>query len=99
MSQQPDFQIGDLITSYWAGYHIVTDIQPEFGNNGLIWGYKVTMDTIMSRAFKIYKKPRSRVCSSQWCKLLTKDVIEEIRNKEIDKLSNGYNYLWMKAPR
>jgi hypothetical protein len=53
MSQQPDFQIGDLITSYWAGYHIVTDIQPEFGNNGLIWGYKVTMDTIMSRAFKI----------------------------------------------
>lgn len=97
-----NFQVGDLITTYHKGYHIITKIERRFyGNDAVRWGkilgeeYSplVHYEMYADGNFKIAKKRKKNSCDMVYCQKVDVKFInktkEELLNK-IKALENMY---------
>lgn len=81
-------EIGDLVTSYYKGYHIITKIIPRKDEN-----YLVEHVTVLDFKFQVKKSRKRHICDAGYCKVITKEQLEKEREKQIDFWSKGYDFL------
>ena len=93
MSKERDngVKVGDIITAYHKGYHLVVDIQPrsraETNGTGLS---TIIYRTIVDSHLKPCKNI-TRPCSAYWCKVITKEQIEQERSIQVAHYNEGYD--------
>jgi hypothetical protein len=81
-------KIGDIITSYYKGYHRITNIIPRTDAAPL-----VEHITILDSQFNPYKGRKLKTCDASYCIVLTKEEIEKRRLIQIEHFQRGYDIL------
>lgn len=77
-------KIGDVITAYHKGYHIVTGIIPR-GQSMAIIQYR----TVLDRSFTPKKGMSIKECDASYCNVWTKERILEEKAKQIEYFTKG----------
>lgn len=96
MSKERDngVKVGDIITAYHKGYHLVVAIHPrsrkETGGSG---SSSIVYRTIVDRHLKPSTKNVTRQCDAWWCKVITKEQIEKERSIQVAHYNEGYETL------
>lgn len=88
LAQSRKFKIGDVITSYYKGYHVVTNIISRPAYTPLI-----EHRTILDSHFNPVKSNSIKTCDVAWCRILDRETIEKERVNQIEHFQAGYDIL------
>lgn len=98
-------KVGDLITAYHAGYHIVTKIERRFYTEedvkyGSYKSHKVGTEynpliyyETIADSFGKHKKHKERCCDSSFCNLVSMYELLQQKKDEIKAAEDKYNLL------
>lgn len=92
-SRNNGIKIGDIITAYHKGYHVVVDIETRIKNrHGTDSSIIVYIPILDNHFHPVKKKPRQR-CDAHWCNVVTeKDCIKQ-RSLQCVHFIKGYDTL------
>ena len=82
LSWDDTLQVGELITAYEAGYHIITGFEYRDGMTPLIYHVRVVCD-----AGRKVKGTKTMVCDASFARRLTKEDIENLYRVEVNAAS------------
>jgi hypothetical protein len=83
-----EFNVGDVITAYHSGYHVVTKIQPRGRTSDLLYYVQIA-----NSAGDRIKGKRERSCDAGYCKKVThQSLVDQIDAKQatLDKMRANY---------
>jgi len=80
-------QVGDIVTAYVKGYHRVRRIVPHD-----MFAPTVYLEGILNSHFNA-RGVQDTKCSGNWCKKLTKEEVEQLRDKKVQQVKDGFDRL------
>lgn len=101
-----DLQVGDLITAYHSGYHIVTNIERRFLTKNNVpysepskdindreYNALITYERIFDGNFKRAKSKITKRCSANYCNKVTLKSEQQSIENQIKELKDNYKKL------
>ncbi len=82
--------VGDLVTAYYAGYHIVTG----FHMSSHATPIQIDLKTVASATGKRFINPRARSCALTYCKKVDRERVNEMYLDELNELKDRYHMLY-----
>lgn len=86
--KETEFRVGDLISAYHSGYHIVTEI--EFRE---LYDPIIRYIRVVNKNGKAVKTKNVLGCDSSYCHIITKKFIDQLLNDELEIANSKHKLL------
>ena len=86
-------KVGDFVTSYHKGYHIVVDIEKRYHKEGDEYSSLIEYRNVMNSKFKTKKSQSTQNCDASYCKKIDIAKIRKEKNEKVKELKEGYDRL------
>lgn len=82
-------KVGDLITAYRKGFHVVTGIINQGSDVMALIKYRTVMDS----KFNLIKSKKEETCSAYYCTKVKKEDIEKKKADQVKHFIEGFDRL------
>lgn len=101
-----DIEVGDMITAYHAGFHVVTGVVRRFVtqddlrfsiNAGKSIGDEssalIQYRTVLTKKYTAPRSSSVKACDASFCEKLTRESIAQQRQAKLEEITAGYTTL------
>lgn len=99
-------EVGDLITAYHAGFHVVTEVVRRFVTEADVrhhlhsgkqvgdeYSALIKYRTVLTKKYTPPRSQQNKACDAAFCEKLTRQGIEQQRQKKLEDINTGYDVL------